>query len=222
MRWCHWILVASIGFALVGCATSRSEIKIEPQKASPPAAVGVPASHGAVVIRSITDERAFQEAPSDPSIPSLGFGGAAGATADVKARAIGRKRGSFGKAFGDVLLENGQTVVGVMRDTVVAAFQDAGFAVVEDGHEGSAAATPVDVHIKQCWAWFNPGFWAITLSANVGTDVKIGDAPALSVLTHAEDSRQMATDSAWMEIIAKGLEAYRADLAAKLKMLPPE
>ena len=220
MWWCRWVALASIGLAMVGCATSRSEIKLEPQKASAAESAGAAATRGTVVIRSVIDERTFQEAPSDPSIPSLGFGGAAAATADVKARAIGRKRGGFGKAFGDVLLEDGQTVVGVVRDAAAAAFRDAGFAVVDGGNEGSSTAVPVDVHIKQCWAWFNPGFWSITLSANVETDVNVGSAPALAVLTHSEDSRQMATDSAWMEIIAKGLEDYRANLAAKLKALP--
>jgi hypothetical protein len=209
MSWSKALLFAAIGIAVAGCATSRSEIKV----ASPPAAKAVAAAtRGSVFIRAVTDERVFEEAPRDPSTPSLGSGGAASASADVKARAIGRKRNTYGKGLGDVLLENGQTVIGLVRENVAAAFQQAGYAVVE---QADAAATPVDVHVKQCWAWFKPGFWAITLNANIGTDVDLG-GQVVTVSTHSEQSGQFATDSSWMEIVSKAFDDYRAQLVAKL------
>src|SRR5262245_10713686 len=85
-----------VSFILAGCATTRSEVSIP----SPvrPAAAATP-THGIAVIRSVKDERVFEQAPSEPSTPSLGFEGSEKATADVKARAIGRKRNAFGKAM---------------------------------------------------------------------------------------------------------------------------
>lgn len=203
---------------LCGCATSRSEIKI----ASPAATPAAPPSASArtVVIRSVKDERVFEQAPRLASIPSLGFEGAARATDEVKARAIGRKRGGFGLALGDVLLDNGQTVTGLVRENVSAAFQQAGFRVLAEG-AGTPAALLVDVRIKQFWAWFQPGFWAITLNTNIETEFDLsGAAGPVKLSVHAEDSRQIATDSAWLEIVEKALLAYRTQATAKVGAAP--
>lgn len=163
-----------------------------------------------VVIRSVTDDRVFEEAPADPSTPSLGFGGADAATATLKSRAIGRKRNTFGKALGDVLLEDGKTVEDVVRDNLAAALHEAGYRVQEQADAG-AAATVLDVRIKQFWAWFQPGFWAIELHTKIATDINLsGAATPISVSIHAEDSRQMATENALIEIVEQALREYRA------------
>ena len=144
------IAMAVMCLALTGCATSRSELKLS---APTPVAAAGPVK-GAVFIRTVSDQRAFQQAPSDPSIPSLGFEGATQASADLKARAIGRKRNTYGKALGDVLLENGQTVTDVVRENLAAAFTEAGYKVETDP---LAASLPlvIDVDVKQFWAWFS-------------------------------------------------------------------
>lgn len=214
----HAIALLFVCAILGGCATIRSEIKL-----SSPAAAPTPATTTTgrtVFIRSVKDERVFEQAPSVPSTPSLGFEGALQASEDVKARAVARKRGGFGKAMGDVLLENGQTVVGLIRESLTTAFQQAGYPVAK---EGSAGPTPlvVDVHIRQFWAWFQPGFWAITLNANIETNLEVSGAGAPTTINvHAEDSRQMATDGAWLEILEKALLAYRTQVASKLSKSP--
>jgi hypothetical protein len=97
------IALLCVGTILAGCATSRSEIRLSsPAPAATPQAT---TTDRAVVIRSVHDERVFEQAPDDPSTPSLGFEGASQASDDLKARAVGRKRNSFGKAMGDILLE---------------------------------------------------------------------------------------------------------------------
>lgn len=181
---------------------------------------GAVASGQVVVIRSVRDERVFEEAPRDPSMPSLGSGGAAHASADIKSRAIGRKRNGFGKALGDVLLESGQTVEGVIRENLAAALQQAGYQVRSENFAG-ASPLVIDVDIKQFWAWFQPGFWQITLNANIATDLHIsGGATPTVVSVHAEDKRQAATERAWIHIIDKALQAFRTDVAAKTKEMP--
>lgn len=197
--------------ALGGCATSRSEIKLS----SPPATKVVSSgTKGAVYIRTVTDKRVFEQAPSDPSIPSLGFEGATAAPDALKGRAIGRKRNTYGKALGDVLLEDGQTVTNVVRDNIAAAFAEAGYKVETDPMAESLP-TVVDVEITKFWAWFQPGFWAITLNANIEAGIKVAGTSAPRMITvHTEDKRQAATDSAWMEVVQLALTDMRTKVTS--------
>jgi uncharacterized lipoprotein YajG len=199
---------------LSGCATSRSELKIASasQASTQPANKTGPV----VIIRSVRDERTFEQSPSDPSTPSLGFEGAAQATAEAKARAIGRKRNTFGKALGDVFLQNGQTVEAIVRENVTVALRDAGYNVRENKSE-EAGALQLDVHIRKLWAWVQPGFWAITVHANIATDLDFSGAQGTTpVSVHVEDGRQLVTDSAWIETIEKALKTYRNEIVQKL------
>jgi hypothetical protein len=201
---------------MTGCATSRSEIKLQSPTIVAPATTSTSENH-VVVIGKITDERVFEEAPNDPSTPSLGFGGAGKADDDVKARAIGRKRNGYGKALGDVLLPSGQTVEGIVRENLTAALQQAGYQVKSDV-DADPSPLVVDVHIKKFWAWLQPGFWAITLNNNIATDLVIsGTQTPVVISTHVEDNRQMATESAWMQIIEKGLDAYRTEVSRQMR-----
>lgn len=203
---------------LAGCATSRSEVRLESPSATPKPAAKSAAK--TVVIRTVTDQRVFEESPRDPSIPSLGFGGASKASDDVRARAVARKRGGFGKALGDVLLEDGQTVVGLVRESLVAAFQDAGYQIVDESVAGESSLL-VDVRVKKFWGWFQPGFWAIKLHTSIETHLDVsGTASPVVISTHSEDSRQLATEDAWMEILHQALQAYRAEAESKLSQPP--
>lgn len=203
------IKVALVGMCLVlaGCATSRSEIRL----ASPAPVPAEAARNGqTAMIRVVEDQRQFEQAPRDPSIPSLGFGGSEAATAEVMARAVGRKRNAYGKALGDVLLESDQTVVGVVRESLSVALERAGYRVVEEA-SGDAAPMVIDVRIKEFWSWFQPGFWSIALNADIVTELQRSDmASPMLISAQARDNRQVATDGAWAEILAKALEAYRA------------
>jgi hypothetical protein len=206
------------GALLAGCATSRSEVRLEsPSATSAPPAASVTKT---VVIRTIKDERVFEESPRDPSIPSLGFEGASKATDDVKSRAVARKRGGFGKAMGDVLLEDGQSVVGLVRENLTAAFKDAGYQVA-DAPVAGASPLLVDVHIRKFWGWFQPGFWAIALHCNIETQLDVvGGAEPVLISINSEDSRQMATEGAWMEILQQALQTYRTEAKARLLQSP--
>lgn len=206
-------LIAAV-LLLEGCATSRSEIRL----GGPPAAAAraPDANAPTVLIRTVKDERVFEQAPDEPSTPSLGFEGAANATADAKARAIGRKRNTFGKALGDVLLQEGQTVAGVVRENLAAAFVDAGFKL-RDEKSAEPPALTVDVHVRKFWSWIQPGFWAITVHAEIATDLDLSTAASPTPVTvHVEDARQLVTESAWMETLGKALLAYRQAATQKL------
>ncbi|GGA04458.1 hypothetical protein GCM10011408_27870 [Dyella caseinilytica] len=201
---------------MTGCATSRSEIKLQSPAIVAPATTATGAQP-VIVIGKITDERVFEDGSDDPSTPSLGFGGVGKATDDVKAQAIARKRNTYGKALGDVLLQQGQTVESVIRENLTAAFQQAGYQVKDAGDAGPSPLV-VDVHIKQFWAWFTPGFFAITLSDNIATDLVFNGAGApVVVSTHVEDKHAVATDDDWIGIVGKGLDAYRAEVLHRMQ-----
>jgi len=218
------VLILAAGSVLMGCATSRSEIKLATPGAMAAPGAGVvpaPATKGLAVIRTVTDGRSFEQAPDDPSTPSLGFEGAQQATAETKLRAIGRKRNTFGKALGDVLLQGGQTVEGVVRDTLVDAFRQSGYQVVEAA-TAPPSALVVDVHVKDFWAWLNPGFWAITVNARIATDLAVaGQAGAHRVEVHHKEPRQFVTEGAWIEAVQTALQAWRDEAVKKLQTLLP-
>lgn len=200
---------------MTGCATSRSEIRLSAAPAPDAAVLG-----SEVVIRSIEDVRVFEEAPAHPGTPSLGWGGAGAAPADVKARAIGRKRNTYGKALGDVLLEPGDSVIDVVRQHLSTALSSSGYRVV-DAAQASPSALQLDVRIDKFWAWFQPGFWQITLNGDIATQLSFeGHAQPYSVSVSALDKRQAAHDRAWVEILDMALAQYRAAVAAQAGGFP--
>lgn len=202
-----------------GCATTRSEIKL----ASPivVAASPAPSAGRTAVIRSVKDERVFAESPSDPSTPSLGLEGATNASAEVKARAVGRKRNAYGKALGDLQLESGQTVESVIRDNTSVALKQAGYDVKANLADAGTSPLIIDIHVKEFWAWLRPGFWAITLNSKIATDFDISGAMApVQVSGVAEQKTAMAIDSVWMEVIDTALKDFRAQVASKLAVKP--
>ena len=202
-----WVLLTVLG----GCATSRSEIALVSPAATPP----VPTAGKPAVIRSIKDERVFEQAPRDPGRPSLGFEGAAQASADTKARAIGRKRNTYGQALGDVLLQPGQTIERVVRENLTAALHQSGYRVVTEREAGSALV--LDVRIRKFWSWIQPGFWAITLHTAIATDLQMSGSPAPAVVdVKSSEGLQVASDGNWIEAVGKALAAYRAEAAKVL------
>ena len=187
--------------AITGCATSRSVVPIDG-----PVARDSGAQNGSIFIESVVDNRTFEDAPRNPSTPSLGFEGASAASDEMKARAIGRKRNGYGKALGDVLLPENQTVEDLIREYATAAFNDAGWRVVEN----ASADQTVAIQIDELWAWFQPGFWAITLNSNVSTTLTfVQNGAKIPVSVHVEDTRQLATEGAWKEIVEVALNEYR-------------
>ena len=194
---------------LTGCATNRSVLTLS----LPDTEIATQLNGGKVFINSVSDQRVFQENPRTQDIPSLGFGGAADATSELKKRAIGRKRNSYGKALGDMLLEENQNVETVIKNALQRSFTGLGYSVV-DGEENIDNDTIlVDATLEKFWAYVTPGFWAITLSSDISTNLKLikksSDGPNIKkVSVKSEGKYQVATESNWAQIINKSLEKY--------------
>lgn len=205
------LLAAGLLAALAtGCATHRSVVTAEPQK------VTENATGKAVVITRVTDLRTFEAAPSEPSTPSL----MDGAITDkaTTSRAVGRKRGGFGKALGDVLLPEGQTVEDLVRETVSNSLREAGYRVVPE-----AGAPPdalgLEVGINEFWTWFSPGFWFVTLNFRSvlevkGSAVKDGSATVRSEL---DKGFQVVVESDWAKVLTMGRDLTSRNLKEKLQ-----
>lgn len=160
------------------------------------------------MIDAVEDAREFQIAPRDPSIPSLKQGQQYEMNAVQRETAIGRKRNTWGKAMGDWVLEDGQTVNSITRDLVATTLRNLGYQVEDT--PGDPSATHVRVAIKQFWAWFTPGMWTATIEAKVQTQLQFSGADGNKsivvngygrnqVQTGREANWQLAYDRAFMD-----------------------
>lgn len=195
---------------LAGCATSRSEVDVINTQPSS-AQVGAVSNGKKVIIRSI-DERDSQIKPRSADIPSLKNDEITDTS--ITERAIARKRGAFGKAYGDVLLPSGRTVSGVVNEAIASAYRQAGYEVVVD--PGASDATQVKVHIVEFWAWFSPGFFSVAVNNKAHLKIETEGAADLEVVTRKRESMQAVTDSDWQEITEAGLREITQDVLKQL------
>ncbi len=201
---------------LSGCATNRGVVRLEQAAAQAP----VQATGKTVFIDTVTDRREFQENPSSQDIPSLGFGGSAAATADIKRRAIARKRNTFGRALGDILLEEGQTVETVIRDALKRSFAELGYTVLENKQDVTKGTLVVDASILKFWSYMTPGFWSIALTCDISTQLDVlsegSMAPEAETITvKAERHFQTAGGGNWLEVMQQGLDLYVGEVKTK-------
>lgn len=210
-RWLAALVVLVSGtLSTGGCATSRGTLDIQVAASSNPAA------GPAVKIMQVEDRREFQVNPRTPSIPSL-------TDDDIKnpaitARAIARKRNTYGQALGDILLPEGRSVADLTREAVTRAFRQAGYRVLAS--DDPAPAQPITVRIDQFWAWVTPGFWALTLEHEARVSLQGPVAPfqdGKAFRGYASQKGQVAASDAWTEIINKGLDDLTAKIGAEIR-----
>jgi len=212
-----YLLVAA-GIAMLagllgsGCATNRGILDVQVNQPLNPD------SGPAVMIARVTDCRKFEEAPADPSIPSLK--GNEISDKAITSRAIARKRNTFGKALGDILLPEGRTVENVVRDALVKSFREAGYRVIDNASQSKEKYVTIEADIEQFWAWCNPGFWSISLNFEAKVKIK-GAVPPFTdgetVRGYVETHTQMADTSAWLNAINKGIEAFSGEVKKRLE-----
>jgi len=175
----------------------------------------------AVKIVEVTDKRVFEARPSSPSTPSL-ENAADIKNAKITERAIARKRGGYGNALGDIVLPEGRSVAGLVRSATEKALRDKGYRVVAEGSPEYASAIPVSVEVNKFWAWFKPGFAAITIECEamvtVTSDAFMPPTPH-PVLSDAKDSGFAALESMWIKVISQNLGDLSDKMGADIK--PP-
>lgn len=198
-----------------GCATNRGIVSLQQ-----PLPVASSPNGKQIYIRSVSDRREFQENPKSQDIPSLGFGGSATASEDMKKRAIARKRNTYGKAMGDILLRDGQTVETVINEALLRSFTGQGYAVLKNAQEVTPDTLLIDTSINKFWAYMTPGFWAIRLTCDISTDLNVASAKTgrteKEVFTvKAEGSYQTAAEGNWLEVLGQAVDKYVEQIGAK-------
>lgn len=189
---------------LGGCATNRSYISL----AVPDAGTRV-AGDKVAVIDTVADQREFQADPDDPSTPSLKKGAEYALDAAGRKSAIARKRNGYGHAIGDIQLQPPQTVETITRQLVTAGLEERGYRVV-DAPAAAADALRVKVGIKEFWAWFTPGFWAVDMEAKVRTAIEFTGPTqrTVEVAAYGKNTAQSGREGNWKEAYDRAFKDY--------------
>ena len=206
------IILVFLSLALVtGCATNRGIIDVESSVSMNPV------DGEAIKFTRVTDKRDFQLKPRQANIPSLKNGEIDDPS--ITARAIARKRNTYGKALGDILLPDGKTVMDVVENRLSAGFRENGYRVLSAGETGYTEAIPIEVDIEKFWGWFNPGFWSIGLNfqTSIIVTAPLGSfSEGLQFGSEVEKRFQTAAGSNWQTVINLSLDELNQDIREKL------
>lgn len=204
------LLLSSVAtIFLTGCVTGRRTFAVTVPTG--PAAV---ATKGRIYISAVTDNRAFQNKPSDPSVPSID-GDVTTLTAVQKDRMIGRQRSGFGKAMGDIALSDDDTVTKRVRALVQEGLRRKGYEISSDPAEPTSLAIAVD----EFWAWMTPGFFALTFEVKISTSLNLSGPRGkitMTVKSHGLNHGQFAKDGNWKEAFEPAFDDYLTNLGLEL------
>ena len=195
---------------LSACASGRTVITLPQPKPLPVSAQD--AGQRSVFISVVTDGRTFADAPGDPSVPSLESTAASTSSAEVKARAVARKRNGYGMAQGDVILAEPLTVRQVVKTSLESAFAEAGFQVPASG----TSATPVQVRVDEFWLWLQPGVMVATIRSRISVDVTVGAGKQFKVAAETSQPGQIFSEEAWANAVAAANAAFRKEAASRI------
>ncbi len=206
-----YLLLLSLAILITqtGCVTGQRTFAVPV-----PTGPAVSVTKGSIYISSVTDNRAFQNKPSDPSIPSID-GDVTTLSPAQKDRMIGRQRNGFGKALGDIALSDNDTVTKRVRALVEEALRRKGYRVTNE----PAADTSVAISVDEFWAWMAPGFFALTFEAKIGTSLTLKSAAGSANLTvkgHGLNHGQVVKDGNWLEAFEPAFEQFIANLSTEI------
>ena len=207
------IPVLTLFVLLSGCGLGRTVLDIQhPASAKPASAAPV-----ALKLMTLVDARHFEAHPSQANIPSLNDDDVTNAA--LTARAVGRKRGSFGKARGDYMLPANDDVLSLTRQCVEAAVSRAGGVLVAQGDPRYERAIPLDVRLAGFWTWIRPGAWVVAAEFDAAVTLTAplqGLAQGRTVLAHAEIRRPSITDGRVARVVQEGVATLTTQLEREL------
>ncbi|MGE4441656.1 MAG: hypothetical protein AB7D27_09230 [Desulfomicrobium sp.] len=159
--------------------------------------------------------------PPTPDIPSLGQGGISKHSTELRSRAIGRKRNGYGKALGDVFLEEDNSVQNIVANILTNVLNGYGYKIYDINLSYPPETIFIDITINKFWSWIDIGFWSIGIEAEIDTDVSItyDNKKNKSISARTSNRVMAATDSAWKETIDLVLQNYKKSAVEELKFL---
>jgi hypothetical protein len=197
-------------FFMSGCVVGRRTVALSVPTAP---SVGQP-TKGTIVLKTVVDNRKFENNPSEPSTPSID-GDVTKLSAEQRKAFIGRQRNGFGRAMGDIAMPAGQTVETQTYDLIKQALSRRGYAVVAQGDSKDSA----DVSIDEFWAWFTPGFATISFESRITCKLTVRHGDQVQNLTisgHGLNVGQIASDANWALAYARGFDDFLSKLDAEL------
>jgi len=205
------VIGVAAGCLTSGCVTGRRSFSVN----VPPAeSVAKNTAKGAIAIGQISDERHFENKPDEPSTPSIN-GDVNQLSATARSTFIGRQRGSFGHAWGDIVLPEGQTVQGKVADLLREGLKRRGFTIAD----ATATDNSASAEIQQFWTWMSPGFWALSFEAQIKCKVTIvhgGKATSIIVKGYGLNHGQFAKDVNWQEAFDAAIQDFLTNLDEQL------
>ncbi len=203
MKFQIMVRLVLVGFcaSAVSCVIGQREVDLKIPQGTRAAAKGTAS------INRVSDSRAFQNKPEDPSIPSVD-GDVGALTAQQRETFIGRQRNTYGKGMGDVVLPSGQSVSAKARELVTEALARRGYSV-------GASGVPVTVDVKQFWGWMTPGMWAISLEARIEASIS-ARGKSFQVLGYGKNLCQAATTGNWDEAYQRAMTDFLSKLDSQL------
>jgi uncharacterized lipoprotein YajG len=211
-----WSLIPILALVALqtGCVTGRRTFDL------PVTAVATTpeAGRGVVYIASVTDDRKFENKPSDPSVPSID-GDVNKISAAQKDHMIGRQRNTFGHAMGDISLPVDETVTRKARFLVEQGLRSGGYRVTDDPN----ASNSVAVSVNEFWAWTTPGFVSLTFEAKIGCLLTVhgadGSTHTAVVRGYGRNLGQVAKDGNWLDAYTPAFEDFVKNLGSAVDQL---
>jgi len=205
------VLLVVLAFVVSGCATTRGVMEIQTEESVNPA------SGQAVKIVQVVDLRIFEIRPPSPDIPSLKNNEINNPA--ITSRAIARKRNGYGKAIGDILLPEGQTVMDLVSDGLAKGLRDNGYRVVSESDPDFADAVPLTVEIETFWGWLQLGAWKLKVHYDTAIVVTGPLGPFADGETFTSDVEMgfaIVNTESWKKAIDAGLDELNQDIGARL------
>lgn len=189
-----------------GCVTGRRTVALPIATLSSTGA----AAKGEFAVVAVTDNRAFQNKPSEPFIPSIN-GDVTSLSPEQKSLMIGRQRNTYGKALGDIALPAGDSVKERTKALVEAIMKSRGYSL----GASSPAGTSADISIDEFWAWGTPGVFSVSFEARVSCTLTLkrsDKSTRIVVQGYGINRGQFAKDENWQQAYDRAF----ADFATKL------
>jgi hypothetical protein len=194
-----------------GCVTGTRSVGIG---VTPAGSYSKNPGKGTVSIGLITDDRAFQNHPDDPSTPSL-KGDVNEQTPAARSKYIGRQRNTYGHAMGDIALPGGGTVQGKLAELLGEGLKRRGFELTDS----SKADSVVTAGIQQFWSWMTPGFVVLTFEAQISCNVTVnrgGKQSTFVVKGYGKNHGQIAKTGNWQETWEAAFTDFLSNLDQQL------
>jgi hypothetical protein len=192
-----------------GCVTGRRVVSL-----SVPNTTGPSLSKGRIFLGSVKDGRIFENKPSQPSIPSI-KGDALSLSEKQRDSFIGRQRNGYGKALGDMVLPDGESVTKTARRLVEEGLRHRGYTITQEATRQNSASVVVD----EFWAWFTPGFFSVSFEARVWCTITVnhdGTTKTFAVKGYGRNNGQVASDANWQLAYKRAFEDFLPKLDDEL------